>query len=268
MGAKVKRAIGIRSNRDVDPFLMLDEFFVKKPAGFPDHPHKGFATLTFMLDGAFKHKDSVGNFGTIKQYETQYMVAGKGIVHSEMPQEEGVNHGLQLWINLPKSKKLIMPTYWEISQEGMPTGTKDGVTAHVVVGELPDFELKSKATPPHPFTYIHFSMEEGSSVQVPMPRDHSGFVYIYEGKVKVSGHKGSAGQLLRFEEGDTVGDDANTVELEAREKTGLIFVAGAPIKEPIVQYGPMVMNTMEEIQEAFQQYSRGEFKYKVEKHDL
>lgn len=267
MGARVKRTIGIRSNRDCDPFLMLDEFFVKKPAGFPDHPHKGFATLTFMLDGAFKHKDSVGNEGTIKPYETQYMVAGKGIVHSEMPVEQGVNHGLQLWINLPKSKKLMMPTYWDITQEGMAKGTKDGVTAHVVIGELPGFELKSKAKPPHPFTYIHFEMEEGSTVRVPMDKAHAGFVYIHKGKVSVSGTKGSAGQLLRFEEGDEVGD-ATTVELTAREACGLIFVSGEPIREPIVQYGPMVMNTQAEIQEAFAQYSRGEFRYKVEVHDV
>jgi len=178
-GAKVKRGIGTSKLSDIDPFLLLDEFYVTPPAGFPDHPHRGFETVTYMIDGAFKHKDNKGHSGTIGPGDLQWMTAGRGVIHSEMPGTSGVNHGLQLWVNLQSKDKMCEANYQELSGSEIPLAEKDGVKVKVIAGKAMGLEAKVRTRTPA--YYLDFTLQPGAEYSQEIPKDFAGFIYILTG---------------------------------------------------------------------------------------
>ncbi|TXG67419.1 hypothetical protein EZV62_008694 [Acer yangbiense] len=253
LGAIVRRSIGRFELRYFDPFLVLDEFSVTAPAGFPDHPHRGFETVTYMLQGAMTHEDFEGHKGTIKAGDLQWMTAGRGIVHSEMPAEQGTQKGLQLWINLSSKHKMIEPRYQEVSSKDIAEASKDGIKVRVIAGEA--LGAKSPVYTRTPTMYLDFTLKPGAHLQQPIPESWNSFVYVLEGEGTFSGKKSSppvsAHHLLLLGSG---GDG-----LEAWNKSGskplrFILVGGEPLGEPLVQYGPFVMNTQEEIDQTVEDF--------------
>uniref|UniRef100_A0A8R7Q725 Pirin-like protein n=2 Tax=Triticum urartu TaxID=4572 RepID=A0A8R7Q725_TRIUA len=188
-GATVRRSIGGCELRSLDPFLLLDEFSVSKPAGFPDDPHRGFETVTYMLDGAFTHRDFSGRKGSIRTGDVQWMTAGRGIVHSEMPTADGVQKGLQLWINLASKDKMIEPRYQELESKDISQVEKDGVAVRIIAGEA--FGVRSPVYTQTPTMYMDFTMQPGSQLHQPIPEGWNAFVYIIEGE-GVFGKEGAA----------------------------------------------------------------------------
>uniref|UniRef100_K3WD98 Pirin n=1 Tax=Globisporangium ultimum (strain ATCC 200006 / CBS 805.95 / DAOM BR144) TaxID=431595 RepID=K3WD98_GLOUD len=253
VGATVRKSLGSARLRNLDPFLMLDEFNVGLPGGFPDHPHRGFETVTYVLPsskGHMCHEDFLGNKGELRAGDLQWMTPGKGIMHAEMPASTDKSHGLQLWINLPKAKKIMEPRYQEIKREQVPHvfNEKKDVEAIVFAGEV--FGTKGPIQTEAPVTYIHFILQEDARLDYPVPVGHSAFVYVLGGSGKCSSVEVETHEAIVMErEGDGV-------LLEANEFEGLevIIVSGQPIKEPVVQYGPFVMNTHAEIRQTFEDF--------------
>jgi len=253
-GARVRRSIGRPELRNLDPFLMLDRFSVSPPAGFPNHPHRGFETVTYMLKGAFKHEDFCGHKGIIEAGDLQWMTAGKGIVHSEMPATSGENSGLQLWVNLAAKDKMMEPRYQELKAKDIPHVTKDGVTAIVIAGEALGVSAKVQTlTPTH---YLHFIMDAKSELRQPIPEGWTSFVYTLSGEARFGSDDAKAAvkpnyTLVLSKEGNGL------LVKTGEEKAEFVLISGKPIGEPIVQYGPFVMNTQKEIMQAFQDYQYG-----------
>jgi len=253
VGARVRRSIGGGKLRNFDPFLMLDEFKVGKPAGFPDHPHRGFETVTYILpesEGVFQHEDFAGHFGTIKGGDLQWMTAGRGILHSEMPGNDKVSHGLQLWVNLSKKDKMVAPAYQELKKEDIPVVTKDGVTAIVIAGKALGVESKVYTrTPTH---YLHFKIKPDVTFSQPIPTDWNSFLYVLDGEATFGGTKSDAHHTLALSQG---GDGVTVVTTD--KAVDFVLLAGKPTGEPIVQHGPFVMNTQEEIRQAMMDFQSG-----------
>jgi hypothetical protein len=258
-GVRLTRVIGTQQLPDLDPFLMLDEFGSDKPgdyiAGFPSHPHRGFETVTYMLDGRMRHKDNHGNEGLLTPGSVQWMTAGRGIVHSEMPeQEEGLMRGFQLWVNLPAKDKMTAPQYQEFSADRIPEAQpSEGVRVKVIAGRVGDVvgPVSQPATDP---TYLDIALEPGKSFEHAVSRDHNAFVYVYQGVVHVDGEDVvPKGDLLVFGPGDAIRVTAGSAAVR------LILVAGRPLNEPVARHGPFVMNTREEIMQAFADYQAGKF---------
>ncbi|KAG0085061.1 hypothetical protein BGZ93_010367 [Podila epicladia] len=255
VGARVRRSIGRPELRNHDPFLMLDEFNVDKNGGFPDHPHRGFETVTYMLEGQFQHEDFAGHKGTIGPGDLQWMTAGRGIVHSEMPvMSQTRAHGLQLWINLPKEHKMCEPQYQELLdgeiKRAMP---QDGVVIKVIAGE--SHGVKSQVYTRTPTMYLDYKMDKNKSVEQSIPASYTGFIYVLSGKAYIGedGFEGNAHYTLTFSK------EGETVKIETKDEDAhFMFIAGEPLNEPIVQHGPFVMNTREEIYETFQDYQYGQ----------
>jgi redox-sensitive bicupin YhaK (pirin superfamily) len=256
-GVKLTRVIGQPALQDLDPFLMLDEFGSDDPsayiAGFPDHPHRGFETVTYMLAGRMRHRDNKGNEGLLTAGSVQWMTAGRGIVHSEMPeQEQGLMQGFQLWLNLPAKDKMTAPRYQDIAPERIPVvEPSPGVSAKVIAGELAGVKGPVEAGATEPF-YFDFQMQAGSTVDVPLPAWHNAFAYVYEGAAEVGGKALERGTIAVLTAGDSV-------RLAADHGARLILVAGKPIGEPVAKYGPFVMNTTDELRTAFADYQAGRF---------
>jgi redox-sensitive bicupin YhaK (pirin superfamily) len=260
-GVKLRRSVGQRPGAWLDPFLMLDEFFSDNPndylAGFPEHPHRGFETVTYMLDGHMLHQDHLGNRGDLTPGSVQWMTAGRGIVHSEMPQQtQGRMRGFQLWINLPAKEKMKAASYRDIPPAEIPTVTlPNGGSAKIIAGSL---TMKGQAhagpiqglsTEP---TYIDISLPKDAIFEYSVPTDHTAFVYPYEGSVTVGDRaiaKQSAGVL----------GSGERILVTAREPARFLLLAGKPLREPIVQYGPFVMNTRQEIEQAVRDFQSGAF---------
>ena len=266
-GVKLTRVIGQPQLGELDPFLLLDEFGTDKAedyiAGFPDHPHRGFETVTYMLDGRMRHRDNHGNEGVLVPGSVQWMTAGRGLVHSEMPeQQEGRMRGFQLWLNLPARDKMTAPRYQEFGPEKIPTVTAGpGVQIKVIAGTAGGVRgpISQPATDP---TYLDLSLEVGAQWVQPLHADHAAFLYVFEGAVKVG--TGAAASLVRSQQLAvlTEGDEVRIggAETGADGKTArAILVAGQPLREPVAKYGPFVMNTREELQQAFQDYQSGRF---------
>jgi hypothetical protein len=254
------RVIGTPALDHFDPFLLLDEFRSDDPndyiAGFPDHPHRGFETVTYMLAGHMKHGDNQGNTGLLGPGSVQWMTAGRGIVHSEMPQQEnGLMWGFQLWVNLPASDKMTTPRYQDIQGDDIPEATvADGVDARVIAGELAGVSgaVTGVATEP---VYLDLHFAAGASLEVPLPENHNAFVYVYQGTMRVGPEAGAAG-LERGELG--LLSKGDSLELKAGSlPSRMILVAGRPLNEPIARYGPFVMNTQDELRQAFLDYQSG-----------
>ena len=253
-GVKLSRIIGQNGLKRLDPFLMLDEFGSDEPqdylAGFPQHPHRGFQTVTYMLEGKMGHKDSVGNQGVIEDGGLQWMNAGKGIIHEEMPQQtQGRMRGFQLWVNLPASEKMSEPGYQDIPSREIPEVAQAGATVRVLAGEYKGVEspVKTQAIQPQ-FLDLHFN--DTDELSWPVDANQSGFIYVYEGEANIGGDKLVKGQLgvLEFD---------GSITVNAAKGAKAIVVSGTPINEPVVQYGPFVMNSDAEIQQALKDYQSG-----------
>jgi len=255
-GVKLTRVIGQRALPDLDPFLMLDEFGSEKGAdyigGFPDHPHRGFETVTYMLDGRMRHGDNKGHSGLLVSGSVQWMTAGRGLVHSEMPeQEDGLMRGFQLWINLPAKDKMCEPRYQEYAPEKIPVAQPaPGVSVKVIAGEVAGVKgpVGGVATDP---TYLDIALEKGATFSHRLPQDYNAFAYVFEGAAMVGIKEMEKSQLAVLSQGEVF-----TVTADA-QPARLILVAGKPLREPVVKYGPFVMNTPEEIHQAVADYQAG-----------
>ncbi|EME26747.1 Pirin-like protein [Galdieria sulphuraria] len=256
-GARVFRSIGTTSLRNLDPFLMLDEFSVKAPAGFPDHPHRGFETVTYMLEGFFRHEDNRGHSGVIGPGDVQWMTAGRGIIHSEMPQGNQVGHGLQLWVNLAAKDKMAEPKYQELVSKDIPCATTDLYMVKVVAGRFQD--VQGKVYTRTPSMFLDIEMKPGCELKPEIPPHYRGFIYVIQGKALFGKEAslGNAHELLILDDGADNAIICQTKEDGCR----FVLVAGQPLNEPIVQYGPFVMTSQEDIKQAFQDYQSGKFSY-------
>lgn len=254
-GVTVHRTIGTPARRHLDPFLMLDHFGSEDPddyiAGFPDHPHRGFITVTYMLDGHMLHQDSMGNRGDLRAGGAQWMKAASGVIHSEMPQQSnGLMRGFQLWVNLPASEKMSDPGYQEFSPEAIPEIADDGVRVRLLAGEYGG-QIGPIADPHTQVQYLDVRLDAGTGFSRALDPAATVFVYVFEGSASLAGTGLPRHSLAVLGTGDAV-------ELSADAGGArFILVAGLPLNEPIVQYGPFVMNSRDEIEQAMQDYRDG-----------
>jgi redox-sensitive bicupin YhaK (pirin superfamily) len=258
-GVKLKRIIGQRDLDMLDPFLLLDEFRSDQAgdyiAGFPEHPHRGFETVTYMLAGHMQHGDNHGNRGDLVPGSVQWMTAGRGILHSEMPQQEnGLMWGYQLWVNLPAADKMSAPRYQDIAPERIPhVQPAPGVDARVIAGALEDAVGPVQGIVTEP-VYLDIALDAGARFELDLPPRHHAFAYVFEGDAaQVGGDPLARGELGVLSEGDRLqlagGDQPSRV----------LVVAGKPLNEPVARYGPFVMNTPEQIHEAIADFRAGKF---------
>lgn len=259
-GVKLKRVFGGKDLARFDPFLLLDEFGSDEAAdyigGFPPHPHRGFETVTYMLEGFMEHRDHMDNVGKLGPGDVQWMKAGSGVIHSEMPQQkEGRMRGFQLWVNLAAAEKMTPADYQDISANDIPSFTQDGLQIKAIAGNLrvngmdvPGF-VTGRTTEPG---YLDLHAAKSQKLTVQIPNGHNLLVYVYEGSAVAAGsdYPLNAGKLARFShEGE--------LQLDAEAGSRILIITGKPLGEPIVHYGPFVMNSMQEIQQAVQDYSSG-----------
>lgn len=258
-GVRLTRLLGTPVLRSLDPFLMLDDFGSNDPkdyiAGFPEHPHRGFETITYMIQGRFKHRDNKGNEVVSDAGSAQWMTAGRGIVHAEIPmQKEGAVRGFQLWLNLPADEKMRDPEYRAFERDRIPVAILDGgVSAHVLAGTVGDVKgpIGDRRTEP---VYVDVEIPEGASADIPVPLGHNAFAYVFDGAAaNVGGRVVERGELAVLSNGDAV-------RLSAKSgRTRVLVVAGKPLREPVVQYGPFVMTSIEEIEDAVRDFQAGRF---------
>jgi len=266
-GVKLRRSLGSQRGLQVDPFLMLDEFYSDDPndyiAGFPPHPHRGFETVTYMLDGRMRHEDHLGNRGDLGPGDVQWMTAARGIIHSEMPQQTaGRMRGFQLWLNLPSREKMKSASYRDIPANSIPDVRLPMGDVKVIAGTLRLEEAitrgavngDGKPTSTDPL-YLDVRLSAGADLRVPMTRGHNAFVYLYEG----GAHVGPSGLAEPLQKGSAgVLSDGDELHVRAGTSGGSFLVLAAkPLREPVVQYGPFVMNTREEIERAVSDYREG-----------
>jgi len=255
-GVKLTRVLTQDLQRRLDPFLMLDAFGSDAAddyiAGFPDHPHRGFETVTYMLAGRMRHRDSAGNQGLLQSGGVQWMTAGRGVIHSEMPeQSEGRMEGFQLWLNLPAKDKMQPPWYRDVQRSEVPEWHGDGVTARVIAGASHGVAgaVQREATAA---LYIDVHLAGGAAFEQPLPAVHNAFVYVYRGAVNIGEQRVPSGRMaVLANRGDGV------LLVAASEGAKVLLLAGRPLNEPIAQYGPFVMNTRAEILQAFDDYNAG-----------
>jgi redox-sensitive bicupin YhaK (pirin superfamily) len=261
-GFIVRRPLPSMSLTVADPFLLIDEmgpvdYGPGEAVGAPDHPHRGFETVTYVLSGEFEHEDSAGHRGVLRSGDVQWMTAGAGVVHSEMPSrtvrdDGGRVHGFQIWVNLPARLKMTQPRYQEVGAAKIPTAeSADGLAkVRVIAGEaLGTSAIIDTLTP---IVYQDWSLKPGADVTLPLSPEQQVLVYVFQGAALVGdvGSRVSDGQLAVLAAGDSV-------RLRASEDARLLLLAGVPLKEPVARYGPFVMNTPQEIQQAFRDYQSG-----------
>jgi redox-sensitive bicupin YhaK (pirin superfamily) len=257
-GVKLVRVLTQNLQRRLDPFLMLDAFGTDSPGdyigGFPDHPHRGFETVTYMLDGRMRHRDSAGHEGLLEPGGVQWMTAGRGVIHSEMPEQtEGRMEGFQLWLNLPAHDKMREPWYRDIPSGEIPEATAPGLRVRVIAGRALDTDgaMRREVTEP---LFLDLHLEPGARFEQPLPAGHNAFVYVYRGALAIAGAEVPRQRMaiLRNE------PQADGAALQAgAEGARAILLAGAPLNEPIAQYGPFVMNTNEQIFQAVEDFRNG-----------
>ena len=258
-GVRLTRVLTQNLQKRLDPFLMLDAFRNENPddyiGGFPDHPHRGFETVTYMLAGRMRHRDNAGNEGLLEPQGAQWMTAGSGLIHSELPEQEaGLMEGFQLWVNLPAKNKMIAPFYRDIPPSAIPEFTTDqGVHVLVIAGSSHDVAGAVQRPDTEPL-YLDIHLPAGSSFNQPVDAGFNAFTYTYRGVVMIGDTKVPDRHMAILSN-----DGAELVRVEAREDARLILVAGKPLNEPIAQYGPFVMNTPEEIQQTLRDYKDGYF---------
>ncbi|MEE8388704.1 MAG: pirin family protein [Acidiferrobacterales bacterium] len=264
-GFPVRRPFPTADQMDVDPFLLLDhlgpvDWGPGEGIGAPDHPHRGFETVTYLLSGEMEHKDSRGHTGKLRPGDVQWMTAGSGVVHSELPsakfmKEGGTMHGFQLWVNLPAKDKMTKPRYQEIPREDIPSATSEDGLVKVVVIAGKSLGVSAIIDTHTPIMYLHFSIKPGGSVVQAVPSDYNAFAYIIKGEAAFGPKavRAREGQSAIFDNGNNV---TISVPLEG-ETTDMLLLAGRPINEPIERYGPFVMNTREEIRQAIRDSQQG-----------
>ena len=264
-GVKLKRVLTHDLQQRLDPFLMLDAFGSDKPgdyiAGFPDHPHRGFETVTYMIAGRMRHRDSGGHEGLLENGGVQWMTAGRGLVHSEMPeQEEGVMEGFQLWLNLPSQRKMCDPWYRDIPSSEIPEAHwPGGLRVRVIAGVYAGVAgaISREQTEPL-YLDVHFEgANEAAALSHALPAHHNALVYPYRGALEVCGATGS--QSVPQAHMGVLRNEGDGLVLRAASGTRAIVIAGCPLKEPIAQYGPFVMNTREELMQAVEDFRAGKF---------
>jgi len=257
-GVTVHRTIGTPALRNYDPFMMLDYFSSDNPneyiAGFPSHPHRGFNTFTYMIDGHMEHQDSMGNTGNLGPGSGQWMKAGSGVIHSEMPkQENGLMRGFQLWVNLPAENKMDTPEYQEYASAAFPAIETSDYSLKLIIGQFAD-----KTSPIvdgiSNVSYFDVQVKAGKHFQHELPTENNSFMYVFEGDGQLNGQTVPLNTMIVLGAADTT-PDFTAGENGAR----FILVSGTPIKEPVVQYGPFVMNTREEIDQAMRDYQSNNF---------
>ncbi len=258
-GVLLKRSVSPRQSNEYDPFLLFDHFAFNNPLegpsrGFPTHPHRGIETVTYMLEGSVNHRDSLGNAGKIGSGDVQWMTSGRGILHEEMPRrsENGNIYGFQLWVNLPAAQKMSTPRYQEVSAGEIPVVEKDGVTVRLVAGELdgtrgPVTEINAAPL------YMDVKLAPDSKFILPIPSGHTVLAYVFEGAGEFGDQVVESVSMAAFN------DDGDQIEVKSETGVQFMLIAGAPFKEPIVPYGPFVMNTVEEIQQTIQELRNGTF---------
>jgi redox-sensitive bicupin YhaK (pirin superfamily) len=266
-GFLVRRPFPRSAFSDFDPFLLLDEMgpvnlSAGEAKGAPDHPHRGFETVTYVLEGRLEHKDSQGRAGQIGPGDVQWMTAGAGVVHSEMPEAEfarrgGKLHGFQLWVNLPQRDKLMKPRYQELPSESIPRAqTEDGlVSVRVIAGEA--LGERASIETRTPIIYLHYTLQPGARIVQPVPREYNAFAFVIDGAGRFGADEETAtdGQMVLFaQDGEEV---TINVPADATEALDILLIAGVPLNEPVVRYGPFVMNTQAEIYQAFEDYRSG-----------
>ena len=274
-GVKLRRSLGSQRGLQVDPFLMLDEFYSDDPkdyiAGFPAHPHRGFETVTYMLDGHMRHEDHLGNRGDLSPGDVQWMTAARGIIHSEMPQQsEGRMRGFQLWINLPSKEKMKPAHYRDIPAQQipvvqLPSGGSVRVIAGTLVLDVETVDGKRVSgpvnAPESPLStdplYLDLRLPAGADLVVPVSAGHNAFLYVYEGEARV-GEPDNA-QTLPYRAAGMLSDGDRVRVTGGARGAQLLLLAGRPLREPVVQYGPFVMNTRQEIEQAVEDYRSGRF---------
>ena len=257
-GVKLTRVLTQDLQHRLDPFLMLDAFGSDNPddyiAGFPDHPHRGFETVTYMIAGRMQHRDSAGHEGLLENGGVQWMTAGRGVIHSEIPQQEaGVMEGFQLWLNLPSHEKMTAPWYRDFAATDLPRFvTAAGVTATVIAGESHGIvgAVTRDATAP---IYLDLHLPAGTHFSQLLPPGHNAFVFVYRGEVAIADRK-IAERRMAILANDPAADG---VEIQAMEAAKVLLIAGRPLNEPIAQYGPFVMNTKQEIYQALNDFRDG-----------
>lgn len=259
-GVRINRVLTGPLQRRLDPFLMLDAFGSDKPgdyiAGFPEHPHRGFETITYMLAGRMRHRDSAGNEGLVTDGGVQWMTAGRGVAHSEMPEQtEGLMEGFQLWLNLPSTDKMMAPWYRDIPREEVPRfTTADGVTVQVIAGSTHDVAGAVQRAHTEPL-YLDLHIPAGVSFEQPLPLGHNAFVYVFRGEAVIGGKGVPQTRMAILDNAP----GADGVRIKALADTRLLVLAGKPLGEPIAQYGPFVMNTQAELVQAVEDFRSGRF---------
>jgi redox-sensitive bicupin YhaK (pirin superfamily) len=259
-GVKLTRVLTQPLQRRLDPFLMLDAFGTDNPddyiGGFPDHPHRGFETVTYMIAGRMRHRDSAGNEGLLQNGSVQWMTAGRGVIHSELPeQEDGRMEGFQLWLNLAAKDKLRAPWYRDIGSAEIPEfTTPEGVTVRVIAGTSHGIAGAMQRDTTLPL-YLDLQFEKGASFAQILPATHNAFVYVYRGALQIGATEVPEQRMAILKNGA----DRDGVVLHATAPTRALLIAGQPLNEPIAQYGPFVMNTNEEIFQAVEDFRAGRF---------
>lgn len=258
-GVLLRRSISPRASNQHDPFLLFDHFAFNNPLegpirGFPYHPHRGIETVTYMLEGSTSHRDSLGNAGVIGPGDVQWMSSGSGILHEEMPRRgpSGNIYGFQLWVNLPSHLKMSEPRYQEVTSATIPIVEKDGMTVRLVAGELDGVHGPVKDIAASPL-YMDVKLAPGSRFTYPIPSGHTVLAYIFEGAGEFGDQVVESVSMVVFK------DDGGQIEVSSESGVQFMLIAGAPFKEPIVPYGPFVMNTVEEIQQTIAELRNGTF---------
>lgn len=254
-GVRLKRVFGGGDLSRFDPFLMMDEFGSEESSdyigGFPSHPHRGFETVTYMLEGHMQHRDHLGNVGELKNGDVQWMTAGSGIIHSEMPQQkEGRMRGFQLWLNLAAKDKMQKASYQDIPAREIPQLTRQGASIKAIAGSIGTLHGRVQRDITEPL-YLDINIEDASyQERFDVPEGHTVLLYVYEGEVKVSDQLLTKSRMARLSR-------SGPVDLAGAGPARVLLIAGRPLKEPIVSYGPFVMNTREEIEQALADYRDG-----------
>ena len=252
-GVTLTRIIGSPELNMLDPFLLLDEFGSENPndyiSGFPPHPHRGFETITYMLNGKFRHKDSAGNEGLLSDGSIQWMTAGRGVIHSEMPeQSNGLVRGFQLWLNLPKKLKMMKPSYYDIPKEEIPQIDIHGGTIKVIAGKYNN--VKGPGNPYTGMFYHDIILEKNSNFNMPLKDGWNVFIYVYEGSIIIDRQVSRKSLAVLKSIGDL---ELSTIKNGAK----FILIGGKPLNEPVARGGPFVMNTKQEVLQAFSDYQNG-----------
>ncbi len=261
-GVKLTRLIGTPEIPDIDPILMLDNFGSDDPkayiAGFPPHPHRGFETVSYMIQGSLKHRDNKGGEGLITDGGVQWMTAGRGVVHSEMPaQTSGMMYGFQLWLNLPAAEKMRAPWYRDIPAAEIPqVAVGEGATAKLIAGSWGETKGPGPDRPTEPFI-ADVALTSGVRAAVPVPDGHAAFAFVFRGAAKL-GPENLARELVKGDLGVLDGKGA-LLAVAGADGARILIVAAKPLREPIAKYGPFVMNTQDELRQAFADFQRGAF---------